>query len=163
MLRQFSSRPSSHWVQPSHVGQGQESHDDNVPEGDSKDVLLLANTDISGSGPQEDFRSMLDADDFKRPEDQRFFEALEDHDLRESAERLQGPEGLQGPAGYMEYPDVRVIDFALRANSKKAQSASRALDAAHLIEPIVDIDGTRAKRKLRDNLRVMVRVKLRFC
>jgi hypothetical protein len=108
----------------------------------------------SETDPHEDFKVMLDADDFKRPEDQRFLDGLGGHDPCVRAE------DLQGPAGPMQDPDVRVIDFALLANSKKAQNAIGTLDAAHLIEHIEDIDDPRAKRKCRFNFRATVRVRL---
>jgi len=97
---------------------------------------------------------MLAADEFKRPEDQRFFDELGNRNSRVRTEYTQEP------AEPMQDSEVRVIDFAMRASSKRAQGVSTDLDPAHLIEHTEDIDDLRAERKCRSGSRVMMSAEL---
>ncbi|KAF3041875.1 hypothetical protein E8E12_003226 [Didymella heteroderae] len=124
---------------PIHVGQDRGRDDGNAYEEDNEEVLRSFTPNVSDTDLYEDFRDMLDADDFKCPEDQRFFDALEHQELRVRAE------SPQGPAGPTQDPDVRIIDFASRRISKQAQNTSGGLDAAHFIEHVEHIGDPCAK------------------
>lgn len=128
ILREISSRASTHWVVPTTSRHGQWNDEDDEDAEGSGRVLHVVNPD-----PSDDFRETLAADDFKHIEDQRFFDALENqkstvHAQEDSVVRV-------GDCA------VRVIDFALARDTKSAQS----IDSAHLIEQIEDIDDIRAE------------------
>ncbi|KAF3043352.1 hypothetical protein E8E11_007845 [Didymella keratinophila] len=135
VLRQLSFRASSDWVEPTHVGQGRQR---NIV---SRGSLRIELPDASKTEPQENFGDMLAADDFKPPEGQRFFDEIGTRDSRVRTE------DTQDPAEPMQDPEVRVIDFAMRASSKRTQGVSTDLDPAHLIEHIEDIDDLHADRR----------------
>lgn len=128
LLREFSSRASVHWVVPTTSGYGQWNDEDDEDAEGSGRVLRIVNSD-----PSDDFEEMLDADDFKRVEDQSFFDALENQDSTVHAQ--------EDSVVRVEDSAVRVIDFALPRDTNSTQS----IDSAHLIEQIEGLDDIRAK------------------
>jgi hypothetical protein len=131
VLRQLSSRASTQWVEPTHIKDNRDRNDNNVFEDDSEGITSVVISNPSETDPFEDNKDMLDADDFKHPEDQRFLTTLRRPDSAVRAEHPDLP---------FQDPDVRVIDFAFPANTNRAGH----INSADSIEQIENIDDPRA-------------------
>lgn len=139
MIRQLSSRASTLWDKSTNTEYGQGYNSDNTYKIEKEGRLHLVIPDPSETRSSEDFRDILDSDDFKRAEDQLFLDALEYQDSSIRVENTAPP---------IQNPFVRVIDFASPENTERA----RSLDSLHLIERTEDVKRRSVDGRYRNSL-----------